>query len=384
MLMVDQEEETARIAAVAHLADVAAGAGRPAGRPRPQGGRQAGAGPASSGLPMLLLVAPLLAVAALAVELDSPGPIFFRQRRHGFNNEEITGSASSARCGTRPPTRGPSAQVTAGDDRVTRVGRVLRKTSVDELPQLLNVIRGEMSLVGPRPHAVGMKTGEVESAQLVAEYAHRHRIKPGLTGLGRGERLPRPAAHAGGREAAGRAGRGVHRTADAVAGPEDPAAHRAPAARRPVRRALSRTGRRRGTGLASWRRRRQDGGHATPLIIDTDPGVDDAVALILALHSPEVQVRAVTATLRQRRGLSRPYGNARRVLALAGRADVPVARRGRPAARARPRRARRRTCTAPTVWAGAAPSSPSRTAPDPAPVRRCRWPRPCCAGPTSR
>ena len=66
--------------------------------------------------------------------------------------------------------------------RVTRVGGFLRKTSLDELPQLLNVLTGEMSLVGPRPHAPQMKTGEVESARLVAEYAHRHRIKPGMTG----------------------------------------------------------------------------------------------------------------------------------------------------------------------------------------------------------
>ena len=73
-------------------------------------------------------------------------------------------------------------QVTADDDRVTRVGRFLRKTSLDELPQLFNVVKGEMSLVGPRPHAIGMKTGEIESDQLVAEYAHRHRIKPGMTG----------------------------------------------------------------------------------------------------------------------------------------------------------------------------------------------------------
>ena len=72
--------------------------------------------------------------------------------------------------------------VTADDDRITRVGRLLRATSLDELPQLLNVVRGEMSLVGPRPHAIGMKTGDVESARLVAEYAHRHRIKPGMTG----------------------------------------------------------------------------------------------------------------------------------------------------------------------------------------------------------
>ena len=75
-----------------------------------------------------------------------------------------------------------SRQVTADDDRVTRVGRFIRNTSLDELPQLLNVLTGEMSLVGPRPHAIGMKTGQTESARLVAEYAHRHRIKPGMTG----------------------------------------------------------------------------------------------------------------------------------------------------------------------------------------------------------
>jgi Undecaprenyl-phosphate glucose phosphotransferase len=129
----------------------------------------------------LVLAAPVLAVIAVAVRLDSPGPVFFRQRRHGFNNEEIVvwkfrtmrHEAADARA---------ERQVTADDDRVTRVGRFLRKTSLDEVPQLFNVITGEMSLVGPRPHAIGMKTGDVESEQLVAEYAHRHRIKPGMTG----------------------------------------------------------------------------------------------------------------------------------------------------------------------------------------------------------
>jgi lipopolysaccharide/colanic/teichoic acid biosynthesis glycosyltransferase len=73
-------------------------------------------------------------------------------------------------------------QVSADDDRITRVGRFIRRTSLDELPQILNVLKGEMSLVGPRPHAIGMMTGDVESARLVAEYAHRHRMKPGITG----------------------------------------------------------------------------------------------------------------------------------------------------------------------------------------------------------
>lgn len=129
----------------------------------------------------LVLLAPLMAFVALLVRLDSPGPAFFRQKRHGFNHEEIVvwkfrtmrheaADATAAR------------QVTSDDERVTRIGKFLRATSLDELPQLLNVVRGEMSLVGPRPHAIGMKTGEIESARLVAEYAARHRIKPGMTG----------------------------------------------------------------------------------------------------------------------------------------------------------------------------------------------------------
>lgn len=132
------------------------------------------------GLAMVLL-APAMALIALAVRLDSPGPILFRQRRHGFNQEEIVvWKFRSMRHEAADATA--SRQVTADDDRVTRVGRFLRATSLDELPQLINVLSGEMSLVGPRPHAIGMKTGQIESARLVAEYAHRHRIKPGMTG----------------------------------------------------------------------------------------------------------------------------------------------------------------------------------------------------------
>jgi lipopolysaccharide/colanic/teichoic acid biosynthesis glycosyltransferase len=73
-------------------------------------------------------------------------------------------------------------QVTADDDRVTRVGRFIRRTSLDELPQLFNVLSGQMSLVGPRPHPIGMMTAGEESQRLVAEYAWRHRMKPGITG----------------------------------------------------------------------------------------------------------------------------------------------------------------------------------------------------------
>jgi len=129
----------------------------------------------------MVLLAPVMAIIAVAVKLDSPGPAFFRQRRHGFNHEEIVvWKFRSMRHETADATA--SRQVTHDDERITRLGRFLRSTSLDELPQLLNVIRGEMSLVGPRPHAIGMKTGEIESARLVAEYAARHRIKPGMTG----------------------------------------------------------------------------------------------------------------------------------------------------------------------------------------------------------
>lgn len=133
------------------------------------------------GLTALVLLAPVMAVVALAIRLDSPGPIFFRQRRHGFNHEEIVvWKFRSMKQEAADATA--SRQVSHDDDRVTAVGRFIRKTSLDELPQLLNVLTGEMSLVGPRPHAIGMKTGHIESARLVAEYAHRHRIKPGMTG----------------------------------------------------------------------------------------------------------------------------------------------------------------------------------------------------------
>ena len=128
-----------------------------------------------------MLGAPLMALIALAIKLDSPGPVFFRQRRHGFNNEEIlVWKFRSMRHGS--DRSGGAQQVRFDDDRVTRVGRFIRRTSLDELPQLFNVLKGEMSLVGPRPHAVGMKTGDTQSAKLVAEYAHRHRMKPGMTG----------------------------------------------------------------------------------------------------------------------------------------------------------------------------------------------------------
>lgn len=129
----------------------------------------------------VVALAPLLLTVAIAIRLDSPGPVLFKQRRHGYLNEEVlVWKFRSMR--TEASDYSASRQVTAGDDRVTRVGRFIRKTSLDELPQLWNVIRGEMSLVGPRPHAIGMLSGGSEASKLVETYAHRHRMKPGLTG----------------------------------------------------------------------------------------------------------------------------------------------------------------------------------------------------------
>jgi Undecaprenyl-phosphate glucose phosphotransferase len=133
------------------------------------------------GVPVMLVALPFLVLIGLAVRLGSRGPVLFRQRRHGFNNEEIVVWKFRTMRHACADARAEQ-QVTSDDQRITRIGRLLRSTSLDELPQLINVIRGEMSLVGPRPHAIGMKTGDVESALLVAEYAHRHRIKPGMTG----------------------------------------------------------------------------------------------------------------------------------------------------------------------------------------------------------
>ncbi len=142
----------------------------------------------------VVALAPLLLTVAIAIRLDSPGPVLFKQRRHGYLNEEVlVWKFRSMR--TEASDYSASRQVTAGDDRVTRVGRFIRKTSLDELPQLWNVIRGEMSLVGPRPHAIGMLSGGSEASKLVETYAASppHEARPHR--LGGGERLAWPGGH---------------------------------------------------------------------------------------------------------------------------------------------------------------------------------------------
>jgi Undecaprenyl-phosphate glucose phosphotransferase len=129
----------------------------------------------------LIFVAPLLLVIAAAIKLDSPGPVLFRQRRLGFNDQLIEiwkFRTMRVECTDVDADR----QTTRADPRVTRVGRFLRVSSLDELPQLFNVIRGDMSIVGPRPHAIATKAQGKLFQDVVDRYAARHRVKPGITG----------------------------------------------------------------------------------------------------------------------------------------------------------------------------------------------------------
>ena len=130
-----------------------------------------------AGFLMLLAVAPILGLAALAIKWESKGPVFFRQRRHGWNHSVFT--VWKLRTMTVQEDGDKIVQATRNDARVTRVGSFLRKTSIDELPQLLNVLSGEMSLVGPRPHALAHN---LQYSELIKCYAIRHKVRPGLTG----------------------------------------------------------------------------------------------------------------------------------------------------------------------------------------------------------
>jgi putative colanic acid biosynthesis UDP-glucose lipid carrier transferase len=128
---------------------------------------------------ILVLVSPIMVLAALAIKWESPGPVFFRQERTGWDGKTFKiWKFRSMRL--HQQDEGKIKQATQNDSRITRVGGFIRRTSIDELPQLFNVLAGQMSLVGPRPHAI--QHNEEYSSQIVA-YLARHRIKPGMTGL---------------------------------------------------------------------------------------------------------------------------------------------------------------------------------------------------------
>jgi Undecaprenyl-phosphate glucose phosphotransferase len=130
---------------------------------------------------LLILLSPVMALTAIAIRLNSKGPIFFRQKRYGFNNELIEVYKFRSMYVDRQDATA-SKLVSRDDPRVTRVGRFIRRTSLDELPQLINVVRGQMSLVGPRPHATGAKADRDLYENVVQGYFARHRMKPGVTG----------------------------------------------------------------------------------------------------------------------------------------------------------------------------------------------------------
>lgn len=126
----------------------------------------------------LILLSPLLLLTAIAIKLDSPGPIFFKQSRLGFNNRPFAIYKFRSMYHEDIPEQ-QVQQATKEDPRITRVGRIIRRTSIDELPQILNVLNGTMSLVGPRPHALDHNE---EFAHQVRGYFARHKVKPGITG----------------------------------------------------------------------------------------------------------------------------------------------------------------------------------------------------------